>query len=92
DPVCVAVQAAAPALVPDPVVMITPTEHPGVAAPLGWLLSQASQDALDQALARDQYEKKPCGPYQPTYASRRPYCLPGVGGLADLLTLIGPGR
>ncbi len=92
DPFCAGLQAVAPALVTDPAVMITPTEHPGVAAPLGWLLSQASQDALDEALARDEYQNPPCGPYQPTYALRRPYCLPGVGGLADLLTLIPPGR
>ena len=91
DPVCAAVREVAPGLIPDPVVMITPTEHPGVAAPLGWLLSQDSQDALDQALTRDA-QNPPCGPYQVSYALRRPYCLPGVGGLADLLTLIGPGR
>ncbi|MGI9007191.1 MAG: hypothetical protein ACR2FU_13520 [Streptosporangiaceae bacterium] len=62
DPFCAGLQAAAPALVTDPAVMITPTEHPGVAAPLGWLLSQASQDALDEALVRDEYQNRRAGP------------------------------
>jgi hypothetical protein len=88
DPLCAGLRNVAPGLIPDPVVMITPTEHPGVAAPLGWLLSQASQDALDQALARDALPSNVCGPYQRSYLVGRPYCLPGVGGLADLLALI----
>jgi hypothetical protein len=86
DVTCADARAIAGNAVPDPLVMVTPTEFPGVAAPLGWLLSQASQKALDEALRRD-INGIPCGAYQPAYLTHRTYCLPGVGGLADLLAL-----
>ena len=88
DAMCADAQAIAQRVVPDQLVMVTPTEYPGVAAPLGWLLSQASQKALDRALRRD-VRIRPCGAYRSGYAARDPYCLPGVGGLADLLALTG---
>ena len=73
---------------PNPLIMIVPTEFPGVAAPLGWLLSKASQNALERALQRDSDPKtKACGAYQARYLTKRPYCLPGLGGLLDLLHL-----
>jgi hypothetical protein len=87
DVTCADARAIAGNAVPDPLVMVTPTEYPGVAAPLGWLLSQASQKALDAALRRDIKDNKPCGAYQPAYLTQRLYCLPGVGDLADLLAL-----
>ena len=69
--------------VPNPLIMVTPKEFPGVAAPLGWLLSHASQQALEVALQRD-LDDDPCGPYQRSYLTQRSYCLPGVGGRTDL--------
>ena len=89
DLVCANVQAAAQRVVPDQLVMVTPTEYPGVAAPLGWLLSQASQQALNRAVRTD-VTSPACAPYRPSQAARHPYCLPGVGDLADLLALTGP--
>jgi len=88
DAVCASARTIAQSAVPDPLMMVAPTEFPGVAAPLGWLLSQASQQALDSALQRDA-EGEQCGAYQPAYLTQRQYCLPGVGGLADLLALTG---
>ena len=69
--------------------MVVPTEFPGVAAPLGWLLSKDSQTALDEALGRDIAKVPACGVYQPDYLTQRPYCLPGMGDLADLRLLTG---
>jgi hypothetical protein len=87
DVTCADARAIASNAVPDPLMMVTPTEYPGVAAPLGWLLSEASQKALDRALRRDINDVPPCGAYQPAYLTQRLYCLPGVGVLADLLAL-----
>jgi hypothetical protein len=91
DVVCANAQAIARAAVPNPLIMVTPKEFPGVAAPLGWLLSHASQQALEVALQRD-LSDDPCGPYQRSYLTQRSYCLPGVGGLPDLLALTGPAH
>lgn len=91
DVVCSTAQAIARAAVPNPLIMVTPKEFPGVAAPLGWLLSHSSQQALEAALQRD-LSDNPCGPYQRSYLTQRSYCLPGVGGLADLLALTGPAH
>jgi hypothetical protein len=88
DVACAQAQAIARTAVPNPLIMIAPTEFPGVAAPLGWLLSQSSQNALQDALQRDSDpQTKACSAYRPEYLTQRPYCLPGVGGLLDLLRL-----
>jgi hypothetical protein len=88
DVACAQAHAIAQAAVPNPLIMIAPTEFPGVAAPLGWLLSKASQNALEDALQRDSDpQTKACGAYKARYLTKRPYCLPGVGGLLDLLRL-----
>jgi hypothetical protein len=79
---CASVVNAAAAVVPDQLIIVAPGENPGVAAPLGWLLSQASQTALDNALSMDM-QRPACG----RNSGARPYCLPGVGGLSDLLLL-----
>jgi hypothetical protein len=94
DKTCANAQAIAAAAVPDPLIMVVPTEFPGVAAPLGWLLSKDSQTALGDALSRDSnITKMPaCGAYQPDYLTHRPYCLPGVGDLADLRLLTALGH
>ena len=89
DAVCADARAIASTAVPDPLIMVVPTEFPGVAAPLGWLLSKDSQTALDEALGRDIAKVPACGVYQPDYLTQRPYCLPGMGDLADLRLLTG---
>lgn len=90
DALCLGAVTAAQRAVPNQLIMVAPREFPGVAAPLGWLLSQASQRALDQALRRDIHSRR-CGQYAKWYAEQRPYCLPGVGGMADLLALTSSG-
>jgi hypothetical protein len=92
DAVCADARAIASTAVPDPLIMVVPTEFPGVAAPLGWLLSKDSQTALDEALRRDIAKVPACGAYQPDYLTQRPYCLPGMGDLADLRLLTGQGH
>ena len=93
DVACAQAHAIAQAAVPNPLIMIAPTEFPGVAAPLGWLLSKASQKALEDALQRDNDpQTKACGAYRSRYLTKRPYCLPGVGGLLDLLRLTKGSR
>ncbi len=83
DQACLAVLLAAEAGVPDQLITVAPREYPGVSVPLGWLLSKVSQEALDSALARD-ISSQACAPG----AAEDPYCLPGLGGMADLLKLI----
>ncbi len=92
DAMCASARAITEAAVPDPLIMVVPTEFPGVAAPLGWLLSKDSQTALSDALRRDILQMPPCGAYQQDYLTRRPYCLPGVGDLADLRLLTARGH
>ncbi|HUJ04706.1 MAG TPA: hypothetical protein VLX31_01210 [Streptosporangiaceae bacterium] len=89
-PFCAAAARAAAARVPDPAIIVAPRESPGVATPLGWLLSPASRADLDQALAADD-AGLPCGRYLDarSYRAAHPFCLPSVGGLADLRALIG---
>jgi hypothetical protein len=80
---CASVISSSELQVPDQLMTVAPREYPGVSVPLGWLLSRVSQEALDVALVRD-IESDLCAPG----AADDPYCLPGLGGMADLLKLI----
>ncbi|HEX9032548.1 MAG TPA: hypothetical protein VF834_11930 [Streptosporangiaceae bacterium] len=91
DQVCASMVRAAQSAVPNQLITVAPRADPGVAAPLGWQLSPASEQALGIALRKDAAAAQKCGQYQSSYASSRPYCLPGNGGLADLLGLLGGG-
>ncbi|HEX6932384.1 MAG TPA: hypothetical protein VF162_09595 [Streptosporangiaceae bacterium] len=81
--ICASAVSSARTQVPDQLITVAPREYPGVSVPLGWLLSRVSQEALDGALARD-IDSPACVPG----AAGDPYCLPGLGGMADLLRLI----
>lgn len=78
DPGCLAAQRWAAAKVADQVVFASPRTTPRVSAPLGWVLSPFSRQALEAALS---------GELCPS-----PDDVPGVGRLGDLLLLIPGSR
>ncbi|WP_344850315.1 hypothetical protein [Kribbella ginsengisoli] len=61
---------------PNLVYVISQSTQPSLSAPLGWTLSQSSQNDLDQDLALQRQNQ--CGP-----------TCPGYGTLKDLLTTLG---
>jgi hypothetical protein len=63
-------------------IVVVPQTQPRVSAPLGWVLSQASRDALNAALRHD--ATSACEPGTTAQA----YCPAGVAGLRYLLRLI----
>jgi hypothetical protein len=79
---CMQDQAAAAAKVPQQLIMVVPRKYPTVAAPLGWVLSAASQAALTSGVTTEAASTCP----QPTKPER--YCPPRVGRLGDLLHLV----
>ena len=87
DSQCAQAQAAASAAVPDQLILAVPRKEPRVAAPLGWVLSQASRNALDAALRNEAMPSNACGLHLVNRPSR-PYCPVGIGRLADLLRLV----
>jgi hypothetical protein len=76
---CMQDQAAAATKVPQQLIMVVPREYPTVAAPLGWVLSAASQATLTGGVATEAASTCP-KPEQ--------YCPPHVGRLGDLLHLV----
>jgi hypothetical protein len=83
DKTCKDIVSAAAVGVPDQLITVAPREYPGVSVPLGWLLSRVSEEALDGALSRD-IMSQPCD----SASTQDPYCIPGLGGMADLLRLV----
>jgi hypothetical protein len=79
---CAQAAAAAAATIPNQLILVVPRTEPRVAAPLGWVLSQASRNALDTALRHEAINA--CGPH----ANNQPYCPVGIGRLDDLLRLV----
>ncbi len=83
---CAAAASAAGKTIPDQVFFVSPRTEPGIAAPLGWVLSAASRQALDNQLRKEVLFASRClQPVQPQV------CQPGVGRMADLLPLIQNG-
>jgi hypothetical protein len=82
DSRCAQAAAAAAATVPNQLILVVPRTEPRVAAPLGWVLSQASRNALDTALKHE--ATNACGPH----AKNQQYCPVGIGRLGDLLRLV----
>src|SRR4029077_17427461 len=82
SPQCALAQAAAAASVPRQLILIVPRTYPRVAAPLGWVLSTASRDALTTALVEE--SRGVCGPRP----GSRQYCPAGIGRFGDLIQLI----
>lgn len=81
---CTLAQKAAAARVPRHLILIAPRTYPRVAAPLGWVLSQASRNALTRALQMEAAPRGRCGPR----SASRLYCPAGIGRLSDLIYLI----
>ena len=82
DDRCTNDSRAAAAIVSKQLVAVVPQTQPRVSAPLGWILSKASRDALNAALQHD--ATSACEPSTTAQA----YCPAGVGGLRYLLRLI----
>jgi len=85
---CAAATSAAENTIPDQVIFVSPRTEPAISAPLGWVLSTASRNALNRALHEAEDPRLRC--VQPAQ-SRPKACLPGVGRLADLISLIQGG-
>jgi hypothetical protein len=83
---CGAAVSAATDTRPYQVIFVSPRTEPRVSAPLGWVLSTASQDALNAALDEEKQPSSGCANVPPPHA-----CQPGVGRLADLLEFIKGG-
>jgi len=83
---CAAAGSAAQKTVPDQIFFVSPHVQPQISAPLGWVLSAASRNALNTALYVEAQPASRCLP-----ASHAVQCQPGVGRLADLLQLIQSG-
>ena len=85
DAACGAAVSQASQVVGDQLFLVAPGVVPQISAPLGWVLSPASQDALDKALGRETG-------YRCTLDKNAPagLCEPGVGHLGDLLALTSP--
>ena len=82
---CSSARQQADRAIPDQLFMVAPSVAPQIAAPLGWVLSPASQQSLDNALDRE-------ASYQCTVAGgNKPgdQCAlePGIGRLGDILAL-----
>ena len=75
--------AAAEKTVPYQVIFVSPRKEPRISAPLGWVLSKASRDALDEALSKEEAAVSRC-----LNTPQPDVCQPGVGRMADLLQLI----
>lgn len=80
---CAAAEAAAEKTVPDQIFFVSPRIQPQISAPLGWVLSAASKNTLNQALNVEEQPSSRC-----LQAKQPAQCQPGVGRLADLLPLI----
>ena len=82
DTSCGAVVRQAQQVVGDQLFLVAPSVAPQISAPLGWVLSPASQKALNVALSRE-------AGYRCTADRDVPpgVCEPGVGHLGDILAL-----
>jgi len=80
DAACTAAMMQAHQIVGDQLFLVAPGVVPQISAPLGWVLSPASQEALNDALSRE-------AGYRCTLDKNGPVglCEPGVGHLGDLL-------
>jgi hypothetical protein len=85
-PGCAAAVSAGEKTIPDQIIFVSPRTEPRISAPLGWILSAASQNALNTALGE---EENPAG--RCLQAKPPDVCQPGVGRMADLLQLIRDG-
>jgi uncharacterized membrane protein len=86
-PACGPVESVAGQAVPYQVIFVSPRTEPRISAPLGWVLSAASRDALASELTE---EKARHG--DPCMNTSHPHaCLAGVGAMGDLLQFIGSG-
>jgi hypothetical protein len=85
-PGCAAAETAAETTILDQIYFVSPHTQPRIAAPLGWVLSTASQKSLDSALSQE--ESQGCLPASPPALSALCKSQPGVGLMADLLQLI----
>ncbi len=82
DSQCLSAVAAAGTVVRSGIVVVAPRQEPGdFAVPLGWVLSQASQQNLTSNLSAD--AARPCG-------ADGIYCSPGTQDLRYLLALTRP--
>lgn len=82
DSQCTLAEAAAAAAVPNQLILVVPRTQPQVAAPLGWVLSPATRNALNAGVQQEAVHA--CGPHTRTLQ----YCPVSVGRLGDLLRLI----
>jgi hypothetical protein len=82
DAACGATVTQAQRVVGDQLYLVAPGVAPQISAPLGWVLSPASQASLQGALNREAGYR--CVPGQNVAAG---LCEPGVGHLGDLLAL-----
>lgn len=80
DPVCVAAVAS----VDRRVFMIYPGSRPQIAAPLGWVLSEASRSAMRESLV---VQRAPCRPRNQPQVNVM--CARDYGSLGDLLATVG---
>jgi hypothetical protein len=87
-PECAAVESAAADhhAVPYQVIFVSPRTEPRISAPLGWVLSTASRDALTTALGEEEQPSSQC-----TNTPQPGVCQPGIGRIADLLHFIQNG-
>ena len=79
-------QSAAGHTVPYQVIFVSPRTEPRISAPLGWVLSAASRNALTKELNEEEDPASRC-----TNDPQPIVCQPGVGRMADLLHLIQSG-
>lgn len=93
DNACTSVTRTVNQKVSDRVTLVAPRKEPQVAAPLGWVLSQASRDALGTIGPHG----VPTGQigaqsmlHCPAHTANQTNCPAGIDGFADLLNLIGP--
>ena len=88
---CTAAQREADKAIPDQLFMVAPSVAPQVAAPLGWVLSPASQQSLDNALDREaSYQCTIPGGNKPGNNGDQCTLEPGIGRLGDILALVKP--
>jgi hypothetical protein len=86
DEACTTAVQQAQQIVGDQLFLVAPGVAPQISAPLGWVLSPASQGALNDALSREAGYRCPVGKTANASASAG-VCEPGVGHLGDLLAL-----
>lgn len=83
---CAEAVSAAGKTIQDRIIFVSPRTEPGIAAPLGWVLSAASRRSLSTELGNEELFSNRC-----LQRMQPAVCQPGVGRMADLLPLIRNG-